>query len=178
MFAIFFSDTILKLHSALKSSSTVSSLHIPSKNTPTIRSSFPLVSEDEVSKIISHSSNSFSDLDPIPTFLLKQCLTALLLTSTNVINRSLVSCTFPDHSKLVLSFLFSRKTILTKKTSPTIDLSLNLPCYLNLLSVLLRTVLLLISLQIISSIRINLPTPSIILLSLLFLLFTTTSLSL
>jgi len=45
---------------------------------------------------------------------------------------------------------------------------------LNLLIVLLRTVLL-TSLQIISSIHINLPTPSIILLSLLFLLFTTTS---
>jgi len=64
MFATFFSDKILKLHSALKSSSTVSSPHIPPKNTPTLLSSFSLVSEDEVTKIISHSSNSFSDLDP------------------------------------------------------------------------------------------------------------------
>jgi len=69
-----------------------------------------------------------------------------------------------------------RNTILTKKTSPTIDLSLIFLSYLNLLSVLLRTALLRISLQIISSIHINLPTPSIMLLSLLFLLFTTTSL--
>jgi len=40
MFATFFSDTILKLHSALKSSSTVSSSHIPLKKTPLILSSF------------------------------------------------------------------------------------------------------------------------------------------
>jgi len=53
MFAAFFSDTILKLHSALKSS-TVSSPRIPPKNTPTILSSLSLVSEDEVSKIVKH----------------------------------------------------------------------------------------------------------------------------
>jgi len=73
---------------------------------------------------------------------------------------------FLINSNLVLSFLFSRNTISTKKTSPTINLSLIFPSYLNLLSVLLRTVLLLASPQIISSIHINLPTPSIILLSL------------
>jgi len=78
MFATFFSDKILKLHSALKSSSTVSSPHIPPENSPAILSSFSLVSEDEVFKIISHSFNSFSDFDPIPTSLLKQCLSALL----------------------------------------------------------------------------------------------------
>jgi len=69
-------------------------------------------------------------------------------------------------------------TILTKKISPTIDLSCIFISYLNLLNVLLRTALLRISLRIISSTRINLRTPSIIILSLLFLLFTTTSLSL
>jgi len=81
-------------------------------------------------------------------------------------------------SNLVLSFLFSRNKILTKKSSPTIDLSLIFLSYLNLLSMLLKKALLRISLQIISSTHINLRTPSIILLSLLFLLFTTTSLSL
>jgi len=58
-----------------------------------------LVSEDEVSIIISHSSNSFSDLDPIPTSLLKPCLSTLLPTLTNIINLSLVSGTFPDQFK-------------------------------------------------------------------------------
>jgi len=67
MFATFFSDKILKLHTALKSSSTVSSPHFPPKTLlPYIISFFSLVSEDEVSKIISESCNSFSDLYPIP----------------------------------------------------------------------------------------------------------------
>jgi len=123
MFANFFSDKILKLHSAFKSS-TVSSPHTPPKNTPAILSSFSLVSEDDVSKIISHSSDSFSYLDPISTSLLKQCLSALRPTLTNIVNPSHVSGTFPDQFKGVLSFLFSRNTILTKKFSSTIDLSL------------------------------------------------------
>jgi len=52
-----------------------------------------------VSKIISLSSNSFYDLDTIPTYLLKQCLSALLPTLTNIINLSLASGTFPDQFK-------------------------------------------------------------------------------
>jgi len=47
MFAAFFSDKILKLHTDLKSSSTISSPHIPPKNTSTKLSAFSLVSEDE-----------------------------------------------------------------------------------------------------------------------------------
>jgi len=98
MFATFFSDKIHKLHTALKYSSTVSSPHIPSKNTPTTLSFFSLVSEDEVSKIISQLSNSFSDLDPIHTSLLKRCLSALLPTLNNI-NLSLAPGTFPDQLK-------------------------------------------------------------------------------
>jgi len=93
------SDKILKLHTALKSSSTVSSPHIPPKNTPTILSSFTLVSENEVSKVISQSSSSLSDLDPMPTSRLKQCLSGLLPTLTNIKHPSLASGTFTDHFK-------------------------------------------------------------------------------
>jgi len=99
MFVTFFADKILKLHTAMKSSSIISSPHNPPKDTPTIFSSFTLVSENEVSKIISQSSNSFSDLDPIPTSLLKQCLCALLPTLTNITNLSLASGIFPDQFK-------------------------------------------------------------------------------
>ena len=99
MFATFFSDKILKLHTALKSSSTFSSPHIAPRHTATILSSFSSVSEDEVSKIISQSSNTFCDLDPIPTSLLKQCISALLPTLTTIINLSLSTGTFPDQFK-------------------------------------------------------------------------------
>jgi hypothetical protein len=99
MFATFFSEKILKLHTALKSASPLSSPHIAPRHTPTILSSFCSVSEDEVSKIMSHSSNTFCDLDPIPTSLLKQCLPALIPTVTRIINLSLSTGTFPDQFK-------------------------------------------------------------------------------
>jgi len=72
-----------------------------------------------VSNIGSHSSNSFSDLDPIPTSLLKQCLFALLPTLTNTINLSLVSGTFPDQFKSCSAIPLLKKYNLKKKTSPT-----------------------------------------------------------
>ena len=99
MFATFFSEKIQKLHTALKSSSTLSSPHTPPRHTPTNLNVFSHVSEEEVSKIISQSSNTFCDLDPIPTSLLKQCLSALLTTLTTMVNMSLSTGVFPDQFK-------------------------------------------------------------------------------
>jgi len=96
-----------------------------------------LVSEDEVSKIISHSSNSFSDLDPIPTSLLKLCLSALLPTLTTIINLSLTFGTFPDQFKSCSVIPLLKKYNLDKEDlSNYIDLSLIFLSYLNLLSAL------------------------------------------
>ena len=96
MFATFFSEKIQKLHTALKSSPTLSSPHTQPRHTPTDLSVFSHVTEEEVSNIISQSSNTFCDLDPIPTSLLKQCLSALLITLTTMINLSLSTGVFPD----------------------------------------------------------------------------------
>jgi len=80
--------------------STVSSPHLLPKNTPIILTSFSLVYEDEVSKIIPQSSTLFLILiDPIPTSFLKQSLSSLLPTLTNIINLPLFSGTFPDQFK-------------------------------------------------------------------------------
>jgi len=159
MFATFCSEKDLKLYTVLKSS-TIHRLIFHQKTLlRTILSAFSLVSEDEVSKIISQSTNSFSHLDSIPTSLLKQCLSALPPTWTNIINISLTSGTpFLINSNLVnLSFLVLKKYNLDKEDLyNNIDLSLIFLSYLNLLSVLLRTALIHISLQIISSTHINL----------------------
>ena len=95
------SDQIQKLHTAMKSSSTLSSPLTPPRHTPTNLSVFSYVTE-EVWKIISQSSNALCDLDPIFTSLLKQCLSALLPTSTTMINMSLSLI----DSRPALSFLF------------------------------------------------------------------------
>jgi len=99
MFATFFSEKILKLHTFLKSATKYESPHTSPKNAPTNISFFNPVTEEEVSKIILNSSNSFCDLDPLPTSLLKQCLPALLPTITDIINLSLSTGVFPDQFK-------------------------------------------------------------------------------
>ena len=105
MFATFFSDKIQKLHTALESSSTLSSPHTSPRHTPTDLSVFSHVTEEEVSNIISQSSNTFCDLDPIPTSLLKQCLSALLPTLTTMINISLSTGVYAEQSLLVIPLL-------------------------------------------------------------------------
>ena len=99
MFATFFSEKIVKLHTALKSATKNESPHTAPKNTPSNLSFFNPVTEEEVSKIILNSSNSFCDLDPLPTSLLKQCLPSLLPTITHIINLSLDTGVFPDKFK-------------------------------------------------------------------------------
>ena len=54
---------------------------------------------DEVCKLLSQSPDTNSDLDPIPTSLLKQCSHILLLTITSIINLSFSTGVFPDQFK-------------------------------------------------------------------------------
>ena len=103
MFATFFSDKVLKLHSALTSHFANTSPHTdPPRHDhePTNLTFFCPVTGEEISKIISSSSNSFCDLDPLPTSILKQCLPTLLPTITNIVNLSLFTGVFPKQFKL------------------------------------------------------------------------------
>ena len=51
---------------------------------------------DEVRHIILSSSNASCSLDPIPTFLVKECSSILIKTITDIVNKSLSSGIFPD----------------------------------------------------------------------------------
>ena len=64
------------------SSSTV----IPPMCPPPNLSHFNEVSENEVLKIIKNSSTNSCLLDPVPTFLLKDCVDILLLSITTLVN--------------------------------------------------------------------------------------------
>jgi len=177
MFANFFPDKILKLHSALKSSSILFHRLIFNLKTllPYSALSLWFLKMKCLKSYLTHLTVSLL----LMPFLHLSSNNALLPTLTNIINLSLVSGTFPDQyfkSCSVIPLL--KKYNLTKKTFLTIDLSLIFLSYLYLMNVLLRTALLRISLLIISSIHINLSTPSVILLSVLFLPFMTISLSL
>ena len=69
------------------------------------------VTEDEVYKCISESPTKSCSLDPIPTFLLKDCLDILLSSITKLINHSLIEGSFPN------SFKKAVVTPLVKKAS-------------------------------------------------------------
>jgi hypothetical protein len=100
MSAFSFSNKVLKLHLALKSYSTNTSPRTEPNLVPTHLTFFNPVTREEISKLISQSTNTFCDLDPIPTSLLKQCLPTLLPTITNIVNLSLSFGVFPKPFKL------------------------------------------------------------------------------
>ena len=99
MFAHFFSNKVLKLHSTIKSHSTSTSPHFQPSHTPPNLMLFTPVSREELSKLIAMSPNTFCDLDPIPTSILKQCLPVLLPTITDIVNLSLTTGVFPKQFK-------------------------------------------------------------------------------
>ena len=115
LFAEFFSDKVHNLHATLASNSNILSPLIHPPIVPHILSQFTLMTQDEVSKLIALSPDTFCDLDPIPTSLLKQCLPALLPTITNIINLSLSSGTFPDQFKACSILPLLKKSNLNKE---------------------------------------------------------------
>ena len=55
---------------------------------------------DEVKRIITNSPNKTCDLDPIPTWLLRQCLDHFVLLITAIINKSVAASVVPACFKL------------------------------------------------------------------------------
>lgn len=62
-------------------------------------SKFHELTESEVEKLIKSSSNKSCNLDPIPTALLKECISELTPILTKIVNLSLISARFPDALK-------------------------------------------------------------------------------
>lgn len=61
--------------------------------------SFAAASEQEISKIITQAPSKSCELDPVPTFLTKQCLNSLLPHVSSVVNKSLQESHVPAQFK-------------------------------------------------------------------------------
>jgi hypothetical protein len=97
-FSSFFSDKIAKLQSAIPP--TASSPHSPPPpRPPAIFATFIPSTVDEIITVIKSAPNKQCDLDPLPTNLLKKCLSILAPTITNIVNLSLASGSFPANFK-------------------------------------------------------------------------------
>ena len=77
-----------------------------------ILSHFQEASEDEVRRIIMESPSKWSQLDPIPTSLLKACVNVLLPLLTRIINLSMSSGVMPQNLKESLILPLLKKSLL------------------------------------------------------------------
>ena len=99
MFASFFSNKISKIRDTF---STSGSFTDAPDSVPPAFNAFMPVTEEEVYKCISESPTKSCSLDPIPTFLLKDCLDILLSSITKLVNYSLIEGSFPNSFKKVV----------------------------------------------------------------------------
>jgi len=63
---------------------------------PSFLMSFKSVSEESVTELIMKAPSKHSKADPLPTWLLKQCVALLAPFLTQLINTSIATCTMPD----------------------------------------------------------------------------------
>ena len=92
-----------------RSSSTT---FIPPVCTPSNLSRFNEVSDNEVLKIIKNSPTKSCLLDPVPTFLLKDCVEILLLSITKLVNLSSAEGVSPQKFKNAVVTTFIKKASL------------------------------------------------------------------
>ena len=96
-FVLFFDDKIKKIRESFKPTKLTSAL-VPSSIPPRFNSFSP-ISEGEVEKIILNSPTKSCLIDPLPTFLVKECLDLLLPSITKLVNYSLSESLVPDGFK-------------------------------------------------------------------------------
>ena len=82
-------------------------------------SSFSHATEDEIRKLIMKSPSKSCQLDPIPTWLLKECIDMLIAPITSIINICIQSSTMPTELKI------AHITPLLKKISLIIEILKN-----------------------------------------------------
>ncbi len=75
---------------------------------------FTLATEDEIKQMIMNSSPSTCDLDPMPTWLLKSCCSAIVPTLTVIVNLSLANSEVPTSLKNALVRPLLKKANLDK----------------------------------------------------------------
>ena len=110
MFASFFTNKISKIRDTF---STSGSFNDTPDSVPAAFNTFKPVTEDEVSKCINESPTKSCPLDPIPTFLLKDCLDILLPSITKLVNYSLIEGSFPStFKKAVVTPLIKKVSLL------------------------------------------------------------------
>jgi hypothetical protein len=155
-FATFFSEKVTKLHTSIPPVNQ--SPHFPQPPcTPPKLTEFRPTDINEITKLILQSPTKQCELDPIPTSLLKQSISVLAPTITNIINLSLSSGTFPSSFKQSVVAPLLKKPSLDKNNLSSYR-PISCPSFPSSQNVSSKTVLLSISVKIRCSTPSNQPT--------------------
>ena len=76
---------------------------------------FKLLTEEEVKMIVMKCASKQCRLDPVPTYIVKECIGVLIPSITKIVNLSLQSGQFPDHWKCSLVTPLIKKPTLDKE---------------------------------------------------------------
>ena len=97
----FFINKIANIRESISQTYTPSFGKEMSQNKPDVQSfkKFSELISDDVKCLIKEANNKSCDLDPMPTWLVKECVGVLLPVLTHIINSSLNSNSFPDSLK-------------------------------------------------------------------------------
>ena len=101
-FAMFFKSKIENINASLQSNPTIELPQIPSQMCTSQFDAFPVLTVEEVQKYILASPSKSCSLDPVPTFLLKQCLDDVSPVITDIVNKSLATGQMPEPLKEAL----------------------------------------------------------------------------
>ena len=127
-FSEFFTQKIVKIRHDIQSTPVHNTL--PTEESTTIQSTlseFVPATMEEVCKIIMGSPNKSCELDPLPTWLLKECIDELLPLVTSIINASLMSGCVPTDFKSARIRPLLKKTGLDPETLKNYRPVSNLP---------------------------------------------------
>ena len=102
-FSSFFINKISVIRSSFPSDSHSRVLKPP--DTRKVLQNLSCVSADEVRHLVLRAPCKSSDLDPIPTSLVKDCIGILITQITSIINLSLTEGSFPSHFKWYYSIV-------------------------------------------------------------------------
>ena len=134
-FAEFFVEKINKIRqqlATLQVNTQIGSNSKPKVSPPEL-SEFEPASENEIKKLIMQSATKSCILDPIPTWLLKDCLDSLLPVITRIVNLSLSSAEVPSDMKEAIVIPLIKKLILDpeilKNRRPVSNLSFFVKTY-------------------------------------------------
>lgn len=98
-FSTFFTEKIVRIRESLGECNNCSAATTDTPEHDILLTSFGSVSIEEVKKLIMKSPDKSCDLDPVPTWLLKQCINELLPLITAIVNVSFRDDRVPDAFK-------------------------------------------------------------------------------